>query len=78
MDAHKRGVDVQVILNKSQRSEWYNSAPILANEGITTYIDAAHIKVMIIDGKTLITARRALLEPYRKMVDREGLEPSTN
>lgn len=59
VDAHKRGVDVQVILDKSQRSERYTSATFIANEGIPTFIDAAHKiahnKVMIIDGKTLIT-----------------------
>jgi phosphatidylserine/phosphatidylglycerophosphate/cardiolipin synthase-like enzyme len=42
VDAHKRGVDVQVILDKSQRGERYSSATFLANEGIPTYIDAAH------------------------------------
>jgi phosphatidylserine/phosphatidylglycerophosphate/cardiolipin synthase-like enzyme len=59
VDAHKRGVDVQVILDKSQRTERYSSATFLANEGIPTYIDAAHKiahnKVVIIDGKTVIT-----------------------
>jgi len=59
VDAHKRGVSVQVILDKSQRSERYGSATFLANEGIPVYIDAAHKiahnKVMIIDGKTVIT-----------------------
>ena len=59
VDAHKRGVDVQVILDTSQRSERYTSATFLANEGVPTYIDAAHKiahnKVMIIDGHTVIT-----------------------
>jgi len=59
VDAHKRGVDVQVILDKSQRTERYSSATFLANEGIPTSIDAAHKiahnKIMIIDGNTLIT-----------------------
>jgi len=59
VDAKKRGVDVQVILDKSQRSERYTSATFLANEGVPTYIDAAHKiahnKVMIIDGQTVIT-----------------------
>ena len=59
VDAHKRGVDVQVILDKSQKSERYTSATFLANEGVPTYIDAAHKiahnKVMIIDGRTVIT-----------------------
>jgi len=59
VDAKKRGVNVQVILDKSQRSERYTSATFLANEGVPTYIDAAHKiahnKVMIIDGQTVIT-----------------------
>jgi phosphatidylserine/phosphatidylglycerophosphate/cardiolipin synthase-like enzyme len=59
VDAHKRNVDVQVILDKSQRTAKYSSANFLANEGIPTYIDAAHKiahnKVMIVDGKTVIT-----------------------
>jgi len=59
VEAHKRHVDVQVILDKSQKSERYSSATFLANEGIPTYIDAAHKiahnKVMVIDGQTVIT-----------------------
>ena len=59
VDAKKRGVDVQVILDKSQRAEKYSSATFLANEGIPTYIDSihkiAHNKVMVIDGVTVIT-----------------------
>jgi len=59
VDAKKRGVDVQVILDKSQQTERYSSATFLANEGILTYIDPihkiAHNKVMIIDGQTVIT-----------------------
>jgi phosphatidylserine/phosphatidylglycerophosphate/cardiolipin synthase-like enzyme len=59
VDAHKRGVDVQVILDKSQRGEAYSSATFLSNEGVPTYIDSdhkiAHNKVMIIDGHTVIT-----------------------
>jgi phosphatidylserine/phosphatidylglycerophosphate/cardiolipin synthase-like enzyme len=57
--AYKRAVDIKVILDKSQRSERYSSATFLANEGIPTYIDAAHTiahnKVMVIDGVTVIT-----------------------
>lgn len=59
VDAHKRGVKVTVILDRSQRSERYTSATFVANAGIPTYIDAkhaiAHNKIMIIDGATLIT-----------------------
>ena len=57
--AHKRGVKVQAILDKSQRSEKYTSAAFLFNAGIPTYIDSkhaiAHNKVMIIDHTKVIT-----------------------
>jgi phosphatidylserine/phosphatidylglycerophosphate/cardiolipin synthase-like enzyme len=59
VDAHKRGVSIQVILDKSQRSEKYSSADFVAHAGIPTYIDAkhriAHNKIMVIDGQTVIT-----------------------
>jgi len=59
LDAHTRGVQMQVILDKSQRSEKYSSADFLSNQGVPTFIDAnhaiAHNKVMIIDGETVLT-----------------------
>jgi phosphatidylserine/phosphatidylglycerophosphate/cardiolipin synthase-like enzyme len=59
LGAHRRGVKVEVILDKSQRTQSYSSATFLFNAGIPTRIDAqhsiAHNKVMIIDGKTVIT-----------------------
>jgi len=59
LDIHKRGVQVQVILDKSQRTEKYSSADFLANQGVPTMIDAdhaiAHNKVIIIDGGLVIT-----------------------
>jgi phosphatidylserine/phosphatidylglycerophosphate/cardiolipin synthase-like enzyme len=59
LEAHKRGVQVQVILDKSQRTEKYSSADFLANQGVPTMIDAehaiAHNKIIIIDGETIIT-----------------------
>ena len=42
VDAHRRGVTVQVILDRSQRTEKYLSADFVAHAGIPTYIDAAH------------------------------------
>ena len=42
VDAKKRGVDTEVILDKSQRTEKYSSADFVAHEGIPTFIDAAH------------------------------------
>jgi hypothetical protein len=59
VEAHKRHVDVQVILDKSQRTERYSGATFLSNEGIPVFIDSAHKiahnKIMIVDGKTVIT-----------------------
>ena len=59
VDASKRGVKVQVILDKSQRSERYSSADFVAHAGISTRIDAqhaiAHNKIMVIDGLTVLT-----------------------
>jgi len=59
VEAHKRGVHVQIILDRSQRKEKYSSADFTAHAGIPTYIDAAHAiahnKVMIIDKSALIT-----------------------
>jgi len=59
VDAHKRGVQVKIILDRSQRKERYSSADFTAHAGIPTFIDAAHAiahnKVMIIDKAVLIT-----------------------
>lgn len=59
VEAHKRGVHVEIILDRSQRKERYSSADFTAHAGIPTYIDAvhaiAHNKVMIIDKSTVIT-----------------------
>jgi phosphatidylserine/phosphatidylglycerophosphate/cardiolipin synthase-like enzyme len=59
LNAHKRGVKVEVILDKSQRTDQYSSATFLYNQGIPVKIDAqhaiAHNKVMMIDGETVIT-----------------------
>ena len=59
VDAKNRGVDVQVILDKSQKTEKYSGATFLMNAGIPTFIDSkhkiAHNKIMVIDGRTVIT-----------------------
>ena len=59
MEAHKRGVKVQVILDKSQRTEKYSSATFFQNVGIPTFMDDIHglarNKVMVIDGRVVIT-----------------------
>ena len=59
VDAFKRGVKVEVILDKSQKGEKYTSADFVIHAGIPTKIDSkhpiAHNKVMVIDGQTVIT-----------------------
>jgi phosphatidylserine/phosphatidylglycerophosphate/cardiolipin synthase-like enzyme len=59
LDAHKRGVQVHVILDKSQRSEKYSSADFLANQGVPVLIDARHAishnKVIVIDSEVVLT-----------------------
>jgi phosphatidylserine/phosphatidylglycerophosphate/cardiolipin synthase-like enzyme len=57
--AHKRGVKIEVILDRSQRTEKYSEADFLHNMGMSVRIDAkhaiAHNKVMVIDGGAVIT-----------------------
>ena len=57
--AHKRGVTVKVLFDKSQKTHEYSVVGILAKAGISTKIDAAHAiahnKIMIIDEQTVIT-----------------------
>src|SRR5580704_6731654 len=59
VDAHKRGVKIQVILDKSQRTEKYSEADFTAHAGIPTFIDAkhaiAHNKIMVIDAHEILT-----------------------
>jgi len=59
IDARKRGIKIEVVLDKSQRKEKYTSADFIAHAGIPTFIDdthaIAHNKIMIIDRTTLIT-----------------------
>jgi phosphatidylserine/phosphatidylglycerophosphate/cardiolipin synthase-like enzyme len=59
INAHKKGIKVEAILDKSQRTEKYTSANFLANSGISTLIDdrhaIAHNKIIIIDRETVIT-----------------------
>jgi phosphatidylserine/phosphatidylglycerophosphate/cardiolipin synthase-like enzyme len=59
LEAKKRGVKIEAVLDKSQRSARYTSATFLANSGIPVLIDdkhsIAHNKIIIIDKGTLIT-----------------------
>lgn len=57
--AHRRGVRVEAVLDKSQRKEKYTSATFLDHAGIPVFIDdrhaIAHNKLMIIDRRMVIT-----------------------
>lgn len=59
VDAHKRGVETEIILDKSNRSKKYSAGDFTAHMGVKTYIDFAHSiahnKIIIIDGETVIT-----------------------
>ena len=59
IDAAKRGVHVEVILDKSNLTDKYSAADFVHNMGIPTRIDKqhaiAHNKIMIIDGQTVVT-----------------------
>jgi len=59
LKAHKRGINVAVILDKSQKTQKYSSSTFFMNAGIPTYIDArhaiAHNKIILIDRTVVIT-----------------------
>lgn len=59
LKAHTRGIRVEVILDKSQRTGKYSSSTFLMNARIPTYIDAehaiAHNKIILIDRSVVIT-----------------------
>ncbi len=59
MDAKKRGVELKVLLDKSQRTQKYSVADFFANQGVDVRIDdqhaIAHNKVMVIDDGTVVT-----------------------
>jgi phosphatidylserine/phosphatidylglycerophosphate/cardiolipin synthase-like enzyme len=58
-DAKKRGVEVTVLLDKSQQTAKYSSATFFFNSGIPTFIDArhaiAHNKIILIDDGIILT-----------------------
>lgn len=59
VDCHRRGVRVEVVLDKGQRGEKYTEADFIAHAGIPTYLDGKHAihhnKVVLIDDETVIT-----------------------
>ena len=57
--AHRRGVQVELLVDKNEALGNHNEAQELERAGIPTYLDGehaiAHNKVMLIDGRTIIT-----------------------
>jgi len=58
IDAHRRGVKVTIVLDKSELKE-HSLADEVAHAGIPTFVDSqhkiAHNKIILIDGRTIIT-----------------------
>ncbi len=59
IDAHRRGLEVKVIIDRKALQEQPKEAEHLAHAGVPVWIDGqhpiAHNKVMILDGDTVIT-----------------------
>jgi len=57
LDAHRRGVDVDVVVDKSQATARYTAATFLANEGVPVRMDyryaIMHDKFIVVDGETV-------------------------
>jgi len=59
VDAKKRGIDVQVLLDKSNETERHSDLKILLDQGVHPLVDhdhaIAHNKIIIVDGKVVVT-----------------------
>ena len=59
IDAKKRGVDVKILLDKSNEQDEHSDLHIFLEHGLSPLTDhehaIAHNKIMIVDGKTVIT-----------------------
>jgi phosphatidylserine/phosphatidylglycerophosphate/cardiolipin synthase-like enzyme len=57
--AMKRGVELKVILDRSQKGDRYSSYDFFSRSGVSVLLDSkhaiAHNKIMVIDGKRVIT-----------------------
>jgi phosphatidylserine/phosphatidylglycerophosphate/cardiolipin synthase-like enzyme len=57
--AHKRGVDVRVVVDKSNATARYTAATFLANQGVPVRVDyqraIMHDKFIVVDGVTVET-----------------------
>jgi phosphatidylserine/phosphatidylglycerophosphate/cardiolipin synthase-like enzyme len=59
VDAKRRSLDVEILLDKGQQTEKYSSADFVKHAGIPTLIDAVYAtaqnKVVEIEGETVLT-----------------------
>jgi phosphatidylserine/phosphatidylglycerophosphate/cardiolipin synthase-like enzyme len=59
LEAHKRGIDVRVVMDKSNATARYTAATFLANQGVPVRVDyryaIMHDKFLIVDGATVET-----------------------
>jgi phosphatidylserine/phosphatidylglycerophosphate/cardiolipin synthase-like enzyme len=59
LDAKARGVDIDIVLDRSNEQETYTELGLLVDQGLKPHIDAqhaiAHNKIIVIDRRTLIT-----------------------
>jgi phosphatidylserine/phosphatidylglycerophosphate/cardiolipin synthase-like enzyme len=57
LEAHKRGIDVRVVVDKSNATARYTAATFLANQGVPVRVDyryaIMHDKFIIVDGVTV-------------------------
>jgi phosphatidylserine/phosphatidylglycerophosphate/cardiolipin synthase-like enzyme len=57
LGAHKRGIDVEVVVDKSQATARYTAATFLANQGVLVRVDyrysIMHDKFIVVDGVTV-------------------------
>ena len=68
---HKRGIHVEIILDKSNKSKKYSAGDFTAHMGVATYIDfrhaIAHNKIIIVDNETVITGSFLCGAPHKKL-----------
>jgi len=74
VDAHRYGIKVEILLDKSQKMDRLSSADFLARTGIPTKMDtahaAAHNEVIIIDAEIVITGSF----PFTKAAEEQNAE----
>jgi phosphatidylserine/phosphatidylglycerophosphate/cardiolipin synthase-like enzyme len=75
IDAMKRGVECEVILDKSDLEDEYSASPLLHREGVRILIDSGHTannRIIIIDNSTVMTGSYSLTKASEE-TDAENL-----